>query len=61
MLSEIRIPITIHDVHRESLETILEVEVIYAARRGYRIKYIAEAIIDANKYSVHPMKISQKR
>ena len=41
------------------LETILEEEIRYAIRRGYRIKYIAEAIIDENKYSVHPMKISQ--
>ena len=59
MLSEIGIPITIHDVYRESLETILEEEIRYAVRRGYRIKYIAEAIIDENKYSVHPMKMGQ--
>ncbi|RLG81021.1 MAG: hypothetical protein DRO40_10315, partial [Thermoprotei archaeon] len=59
MLSELGIPITIHDIHRESLKTISEEEIRCAIRRGYKIKYIAEAILDKKKYSVHPVKISQ--
>ena len=48
------------DVIREPLETIPEEEVRRAIGEGYRIKYIAEAILGEEKYIVHPAKIKRE-
>ena len=59
-VSELGTPITIMDVIREPLETIPEEEVRRAIREGYRIKYIAEAILGEETYIVHPAKIKRE-
>ncbi len=59
-VSELGTPITIMDVIREPLETIPEEEVRRAIGEGYRIKYIAEAILGEEKYIVHPAKIKRE-
>ncbi len=59
-VSELGTPITIMDVIREPLETIPEDEVRRVIREGYRIKYIAEAILGEEKYIVYPAKIKRE-
>ena len=56
-VSELGYKVNLEEVERTPLETIGEDEVRKALREGYRVKYIAEAIIGDKKYVVKPLKI----
>ncbi len=57
-VSELGYKVSLEEVERTPLETIGEDEVRTALSEGYRVKYIAEAIIGDKKYVVKPLKIS---
>ncbi len=56
-LSELGLRTTLQDIERVPLETIPDEEVRKAIREGYRIKYIAEALIKENRYTIRPARI----
>ncbi len=56
-LSELGLETTLQDIERTPLETVSDEEVRKAVQEGYRIKYIAEALIEEKKYMIRPAKI----
>lgn len=55
--SELGYNASLEEVNRTPLESVSEDEVRRAPREGYRVKYIAEALLGEKKYVVKPLKI----
>ncbi len=56
-VSELGTPLSINRIERIPLETVSEEEVRSAMDKGYRVKYVAEAFLNEEKYIVHPIRI----
>ena len=60
ILNVLEVPVSIKDVERIPLETVNEKQVREAIKRGKRIRYIAEAIIEEKSYSVKPIEVEAR-